>query len=79
MIKSGKYDAEKVEKKEISELDEFAAELEDEFGVMSMGGEEAGEEGYGEDLEDFGLMDEAENEDLLDDNYEKEGEEGDFY
>ncbi len=79
MIKSGKYDAEKVEKKEIDMLDEFAAELEDEFGVMSMGSEEAGEEGYDKDLEDFGLMDEAENEDMLEENYEREGEEGDFY
>jgi hypothetical protein len=80
MIKSGKYDAEKAKKEEMDELDEFAQELEDEFGVLTVS-EEGAEEGYDkEDLEDFGLMDDIENEDALGDNYEREGnEEGGFY
>jgi hypothetical protein len=82
MLKSGKFTGEKVKKEEMDMLDEFAAELEDEFGVMTMSeeGAEADEEGYDkDDLEDYNLMDEAENEDLLEENYEREGEEGDFY
>ena len=71
MIKSGKYTSEKAKKEEIDMLDEFAAELEDEFGVLTV---ETGEEpaGYDEDIEDFNLMDEVENADML-------GEEDDLY
>jgi hypothetical protein len=80
MIKSGKYTGEKVKKEEMDALDEFARELEDEFGAMAISeeGKEA-EAGYGDDLEDFGVLEENENEDALEENYEREGEEGDFY
>jgi len=71
MIKSGKYTSEKAKKEEMDMLDEFAQELEDEFGVLTV---EEGEEpvGYDDDIEDFNLMDEAENADML-------GEEDDLY
>ncbi len=71
MIRSGKYTAEKAKKEEMDELDEFAAELEDEFGVLTV--EEDGEPaGYDDDIEDYNLMDEVENADML-------GEEDDLY
>jgi hypothetical protein len=70
MLKSGKFTGEKAKKDEIDMLDEFAAELEDEFGAMAVSeegakGAEADEAGYDEDLEDFNLMDEVENDDAL--------------
>ena len=71
MIKSGKYTAEKAKKEEMDMLDEFAQELEDEFGVLTV--EEDGEPaGYDDDIEDYNLMDEVENADML-------GEEDDLY
>jgi hypothetical protein len=84
MIKSGKYTAEKAKKDEMDMLDEFARELEDEFGAMAISeerakGAEADEAGYGDDLEDFGVLEENENEDVLEEDYEREGEEADFY
>lgn len=76
MIKSGKYTGEKAKKEEIDMLDEFSREIEEEFGVLN--DEEVS--GYdNEELEDFGILEDNENEDALDDNYEREGEEGDFY
>ena len=77
MVKSGKYTAEKAKKQEMDMLDEFSRELEDEFGAMAVSSEERAE-GYDQDLQDFNLED-NENEDNLEDNYEREGEEGDFY
>ena len=79
MIKSGKYTAEKAKKEEIDMLDEFARELEDEFGAMAVSSEERAEGYDNEELEDFGILEDNENEDALEDNYEREGEEGDFY
>ncbi len=79
MIKSGRYSIQQSKKEEMDELDEFAQELENEFGVLSV--EEDGEPvGYdNEELEDFNIQDDIENEDALEENYEREGEEGDFY
>ena len=80
MIKSGKYTSEKAKKEEMDELDDFAAELEDEFGVMTVSEDGAEPVGYDdEDLEEFGILEENENEDALEETYEREGEEGDFY
>ncbi len=78
MIKGGKYTAEKAKKEEMDELDEFVQELEDEFGVLTveesgaLGPEDGEPVGYDDDIEDFNLMDEAENADML-------GEEDDLY
>ena len=82
MLKTGKYTVEKAKKDEMDMLDEFAQELEDEFGVLTV---EEGEEpaGYDDDIEDINLMDEVENTDinLMDEveNADMLGEQDDLY
>ena len=71
MYEEAKMKKAKMKKEEMDELDEFAQELENDFGVLTV---EDGEEpaGYDDDIEDYNLMDEVENADML-------GEEDDLY
>lgn len=82
MIKGGKYTAEKAKKEEMDMLDEFSQELENDFGVLNAedGEEAAGYDDDIEELEDFGILEDNENEDALEDNYERGDDgEGEFY